>query len=48
MRVPFDKNAKQLKLHHLAKPARRVDAAKPGTTKKLLGTVTIPNPEGKP
>lgn len=46
LRLPFHKDAKQLKLHSLEKPANRADAVK--RTKKLLGSVAIPPTEAAP
>jgi hypothetical protein len=48
VRVPFHKDAKQLELQRLDRPANRAEAGAPGTKKKLLGTVAIPATEGAP
>ena len=48
VRVPFYKDAKELKLHRLDKPANLTEAKAPGATKKLLGTVAMPAKEDAP
>ena len=42
LRVPFHKDAKQLKVHKLNKPANREEAALGGRAKKLLCSLTLP------